>query len=60
MHNIDYAYVKFQMREREAGLRRAQLSGLAYESRPRRRFAWPFGRRGRRPVGGSSRIAPAS
>jgi hypothetical protein len=59
MHNIDYDYVKMVIREKEAGLRRAQLSGMAFEGRRRRVFAWPWNRRGERAAAGSTRVAPA-
>ena len=41
MHNISYDYAKTVINQREAGLRKAQLDGTAYEYRPRRR--WTFG-----------------
>lgn len=44
MQNISYDYAKSVMRQREAGLRRAQLSGEAFEYKPRRRFRWTWRR----------------
>jgi|GEM_PF-4366649 len=59
MQNIDYYYVKMVIREREEGLRRAQLAGTAYEHRGRRRFSWPWARGAGHPAG-ATRVAPAS
>lgn len=59
MHNIDYDYVKRAMREREAGMRRAQLSGIAFEVRPKRRLSWPWARRSAA-ARGATRVAPAN
>lgn len=42
MQNITYDYAKSVMYQREEGLRRAQLSGTAYEPRRRWRIHWPF------------------
>jgi hypothetical protein len=60
VHYIDYDYVKSVIREREAGMRRAQLSGAAYVNRPRRILSWPWARRAERATSGSTRVAPAS
>jgi hypothetical protein len=60
MHNIDYDYVRMVMRDREAAMRKAQLSGQAFESRARRRLVWPWSRRSELPGAGSPRIARAS
>lgn len=37
-------HVKTEMYQREAGLRKAQLNGVAYEPRLRREFPWPWRR----------------
>lgn len=41
MHNIPMDYVDAEMYSRQAGLRKAQLNGVAYEKRERKaRPAW--------------------
>jgi len=45
MINLTYhEYAKNEMHQREAGLRRAQLNGTAYEPRARRQIPWPWRR----------------
>jgi hypothetical protein len=45
MKNLTYhEYAKPEMHRREAGLRKAQLNGTAYEPKRRRQIAWPWRR----------------
>ncbi len=44
MMNLTYQYAGNEMYRREAGLRKAQLNGTAYEPRPRRQAPWPWRR----------------
>lgn len=45
MMNLTYhEYAKNEMYQREAGLRKAQLNGTAYEPRARRQIPWPWRR----------------
>jgi len=49
MKNLSYhEYAKPEMYRREAGLRKAQLNGTAYEPKRRRRIPWPWRRYGQR------------
>jgi hypothetical protein len=61
MQNIDYQYVKMLVREREAGLRRAQLAGTAYEYRKRGGISWwPWHRSSGSRSTGATRVARAN
>ncbi len=52
MHLTFHEYAKSEMYRREAGLRKAQLNGTAYEVRPKRRLPWPWRKdRGTQPPG---------
>lgn len=58
MMNLTYhEYAKNEMYQREAGLRKAQLNGTAYEFTPKRQIPWPW-RRKRAASPGGVRLQP--